>query len=258
MATQSHLTRRPLRSAVAALAALVLGVACVGGAQPSETAVIVASVPFDSGESALYALHDNSGAVVARGTLSVTRDGDKLVLAQSYTRTDGDGDPSDEVFLTVEDGTLTPLSLIRTVYSAEGEDRYSASYEAPADGEATVLLDSTVDGKSTQDELDLRKNYYDNESSLWLWRTIDFAEGYEERYTSVSHLDGNQQTVILRVIDRQTIEVPAGSFDVWRLQVRNGRATRIAWVNVDAPHQIVQWDNGSIVFRLEEFRPSGR
>ena len=71
-------------------------------------------------------------------------------------------------------------------------------------------------------------------------------------------MDRNQQTVILRVIDRQTVEVPAGTFEAWRLQVRNGRATRVAWINVDAPHQIVQWDNGSIVFRLKEFHAGGR
>jgi hypothetical protein len=48
--------------------------------------------------------------------------------------------------------------------------------------------------------------------------------------------------------------VPAGSFDTWRLQVRNGRATRVAWVNIEAPHEVVQWDNGSVVFRLEARR----
>lgn len=238
---------------------VALGVACAGAARP-DNAAIVGSVPFDAGEWADYALHDNSGAVVARGRLSVTRDGDsgRLTLHQSYTVADGDGAPVDEVFVIVDEQTLTPFSLTRTVQSADRQDSYSAKYEAPLSGDATVLFGSTVDGKSERRELDLGKNYYDNESSLWLWRTIDFAEGYEERYTSVNHLDGSQQTVILRVIDRQTIEVPAGSFEAWRLQVRNGRGTRVAWVNVDAPHQIVQWDNGSIVFRLEAYHPPGR
>ena len=51
---------------------------------------------------------------------------------------------------------------------------------------------------------------------------------------------------------QQTITVPAGTFDTWRLQVRNGRATRVAWINVEPPHEIVQWDNGVLLFQLEQ------
>ena len=49
---------------------------------------------------------------------------------------------------------------------------------------------------------------------------------------------------------RETIEVPAGSFEAWRVIVRNGRAIRSAWINVEAPHQLLQWDNGDLIFRL--------
>ncbi len=35
-----------------------------------------------------------------------------------------------------------------------------------------------------------------------------------------------------------------------RLQIRSGRATRIAWVAVADPHVVVQWDNGAIRMRL--------
>ncbi|HJM75749.1 MAG TPA: DUF3108 domain-containing protein [Dehalococcoidia bacterium] len=248
---------RFLRITLAGFATLTLGVACVGGSQPDNQAV-VGGVPFEAGEQAVYALHDNSGEVVARGTLAVTRDGDQLLLAQSYTLVDGDGEPTDEVLVTVDATSLTPLRLARTVQTADGEDRYAAGYEAVSNDAAAVLLDSTIDGNTEQRELELGENYYDNECSLWLWRTLDFADGYVQRYTAVNHLDRNQQTVILRVIDRQTVEVPAGTFEAWRLQVRNGRATRVAWINVDAPHQIVQWDNGSIVFRLKEFHAGGR
>ena len=204
---------------------------------------VVDSVPFEAGERAVYALHNNRGEVVARGTLSVTRDGDDLLLAQSYTRLDGDGEPTDEVFVTVEATTLAPLRLVRTVQTADGEDRYTADYEAVSEAAATVLFDSTVDGKSERRELDLGEHYYDNESSLWLWRTLDFAQGYEQRYTAVNHLERNQQTVILRVIDRQTVEVPAGTFEAFKttltaLDGEGGGSTM--WISQDAPRRTVR------------------
>jgi hypothetical protein len=97
----------------------------------------------------------------------------------------------------------------------------------------------------------LPANAYENESSLWLWRTLPFAEDYRARYVSVNVVERKRQTVELEVTGQQTITVPAGTFNTWRLQVRNGRATRVAWINVDAPHQIVRWDNGSTVLSLE-------
>ena len=112
-------------------------------------------------------------------------------------------------------------------------------------------------GEEDEREFRLSEHAYDNESSLWLWRTLDLAEGYEARYVSVNALERSQQTVNLRVIDRRTVEVPAGEFDVWRLQIRNGRATRVAWIEVAPPHRVVQWDNGVTLMRLEAIEAVG-
>ena len=99
--------------------------------------------------------------------------------------------------------------------------------------------------------LSLSGSAYDNDSSLWLWRTLALADGYTQRYVSVNAVDGTRQTVSLAITARQRVTVPAGGFDTWRLQVRNGRATGVAWINVQPPYQVVQWDNGSLVFQLE-------
>ena len=98
----------------------------------------------------------------------------------------------------------------------------------------------------------MRDHHYDSQSSLWIWRTIALGEGFEANYVSVNPRDASQVTARLVLVDRQTIEVPAGSFETWRLQVRNGRDTRIAWIHVEPPHEIVQWDNGTLFLRLVE------
>ncbi len=241
---------------------MALAVACAGAERPGGTADLVTTVPFGAGERAVYTLHDNSGDIVARGTLSVTAGAGRMFLGQSYQAFDAESDaePLDESVVAVDAATLKPLSLVRAVRSEGRDEQYRSDYAVDlATGLAsTVKLTADREGKREERELTLQDHYYDNESSLWLWRTLGLVDGYEARYVSVNHLDRSQQTVILRAIDRQTIEVPAGTFEAWRLQVRNGRATRVVWINVDAPHQVVQWDNGSIVFRLEAFEPASR
>ncbi len=114
-----------------------------------------------------------------------------------------------------------------------------------------MTVTHTAAGSTEEHTLRLRDHYYDNESSLWLWRTLAFTTGYDEQYVSVNAIEGSQQTVDVRVPQRQPQAVPAGTFDTWRLLVRNGRAIRTAWVNTAAPGDVVQWDNGTVLFQLQ-------
>ena len=113
-----------------------------------------------------------------------------------------------------------------------------------------MTITNVANGANDRDELELQRNYYDNESSLWLWRTLDFNEELDLNYVSVNPIENTQQTVNIQTPAIETIAVPAGTFEAWRLIVRNGRAIRSAWISIDLPHQILQWDNGDIIFRL--------
>ena len=241
------------------LGPLAVAVSCAGGSPAVGTSDIVAQIPFADGERLVYALYDNAGEVVARGTLTTRREGDGLTLEQAYEEVgtpEGVEPTSDTITVAVYPGTMKPLSGFRLVMRRDRDGAVSAEEHewryVPGEERDVVVATRRRDDETEQWELRLREHHYDNESSLWLWRTIELAEDYEARYVSVNHFERSQQTVSLRVVDRQTIEVPAGEFDTWRLQLRSGRATRVAWINVEAPHQVVQWDNGSVVFRLEE------
>jgi hypothetical protein len=163
------------------------------------------------------------------------------------------------VTVTVDRLTLKPSGGSRLITDrGPGDDTtvegYEWRYVAEQEHGVLVVVRRRADSSEERD-LSLREHHYDNESSLWLWRTLDLTDRYETRYVSVNHLDGSQQTVTAWVTRRETIEVPAGTFETWRLLVRTGRATRVAWISVASPHELVQWDNGSLVFRLVE---SGR
>ncbi len=249
-----------LRVLLAIAAVLLIGTACVGGSSADGTSDVVHRAPFEVGERLVYDLIGRDGTVVGQGTLGVVARGDSLELTQSYRQTvDGAlSDVVDQVAVRA-DARLLPHTLSRAVTSEGRDDSYTSQYniDATSGVAESVTFGAVEGGDSSEKTIDLDGSYYDNETSLWLWRTLDFAEEYEARYVSVNHLDRSLQTVILRVIDQQEIEVPAGVFQTWRLQVRNGRATRTAWVNVLAPHEIVQWDNSALIFHLREVAPAG-
>ncbi|MYI82306.1 MAG: DUF3108 domain-containing protein [Chloroflexi bacterium] len=236
---------------------VVLGTACAtGGAGGGDTEDIVRSVPFGDGERLVYELVDADGAIVGRGVFTTTAQDDALGLVQIYEEIEtpsGERPIIDVATVVVDATTLKPRISERTIQRREPSDDewYLAHYES-GDGEPQLVITRHSGERARARELKLREHHYDSQSSLWIWRTIDLAEGFEANYVSVNPRDASQVTARLVLVDRQTIEVPAGSFETWRLQVRNGRDTRIAWIHIEPPHEVVQWDNGTLFLRLVE------
>lgn len=215
-----------------------------------ESSAVVSSVPFVDGERLTYELRDDRG-VLGHGTLTVTREGNDLVLKQEYeeaTAPEGEQPTADRATTRVDAATLQPRTVERSVQGRDDTTEYAGEYAS--DGGSVRM---TRDGGHER-EIKLPEYAYENESSLWLWRTLALTDDYKSRYVSVNIVERTRQTVALEVTGRQRITVPAGTFETWRVQIRNGRATRIVWVNLDAPHQVIQWDNGDVVFRLEPNR----
>ncbi|RLT27036.1 MAG: DUF3108 domain-containing protein [Chloroflexi bacterium] len=222
--------------------------ACGPGASGAKAEPIVGSVPFADGERLTYSIRADLGASGGKGTLSVRRDGANLRLEQRYEEVSppaGVTPNTDTTTVVAGAGDLRPTSMLREQSGRDQSHRYAADYAA--DGKTVSVSQDTDKPKS----IPVPEIIYDNESSLWLWRTLVLADGYHARYVSLDAVGKTRQTVDLTVTGKQNIIVPAGTFEAWRLQVRNGRATRVAWINVAAPHQIVQWDNGAQVFQLE-------
>ena len=243
-------------AALLALLALPALACATGGAGSGGTEDIVRAVPFEDGERLVYELVDADGVVVGRGVFTTTARDGAFELIQTY---DEAGTPSGErpiidvATVVVDAATLRPRTSERTIQRRDPSDdeSYEATYGAGG-AEAQLVITQLSGGDERTREVELRDHHYDSQSSLWIWRAIALGEGFEANYVSVNPRDASQVTARLVLVDRQTIEVPAGSFDTWRLQVRNGRDTRIAWIHVEPPHEIVQWDNGTLFLRLVE------
>lgn len=253
------MSRRLLRLTPVALLVATLSLAGCDGATPSGKAEdVVAHIPFAPGERLVYAIRDAEGTRLGTGTLTVVAQDGRLALRQTYEEASppsGLPPRADGGAVEVDAKTLRPLSGSRQIARREGTaaavDGYTWTY-GEMGGKDVLRTAAIRHGKAPSlKDITLRDHYYDNETSLWLWRTLDFAEGYGRFYVSANAVEQEQQTVNLSVRQRETVEVPAGKYEAWRLLFRSGRAVRTAWVNVDAPHEVVKWDNGEVVFVLE-------
>ncbi len=253
------MSRRLVRLSPVALLVATLFLAGCDGASPSGTPEdVVAQIPFVPGERLVYAIRDAGGTRLGTGTLTVTQQDGHLALRQTYEEASpppGLPPSTDGGSVEVDAKTLRPLVGSRQIARRDGNvaptDGYTWTY---GEMNGKDVLRSTVikHGKSPSlKDITLRDHYYDNETSLWLWRTLDFSEAYDHFYVSANPVEQEQQTVNLSIHQRETVEVPAGTFDAWRLVFRSGRAARTAWVHVSAPHEVVKWDNGEVIFLLE-------
>ena len=232
-----------------ALAAAVLLAACAGGAPVAETDSVVEGVPFVDGERYAYRLVDRDGVDVGVGTFTTGRDDDTWVLTQTYAN--DDGVVVDESIVVVDAETLQPRSTERVIARGDDVEVVAATYESGDDGSRTVRA-TLLDGDDEQSRtIETGAHDYEDQSSLWLWRTLALGEGLDLRYTTVDPREGGRVTANVMQVDRQTIETPLGAFDTWVLQIRTGRETVNVWIHVEAPHQVVRFDNGRLFFELE-------
>jgi zinc protease len=94
------------------------------------------------------------------------------------------------------------------------------------------------------------------EIALWV---ADLDVGTELRFPVANVSNGTVSAAVLRVEERTTITVPAGTFDVFRVEVE-GAERQTIWVRAEAPHvpvRVAPGDQPIIVELVEIAGPSG-
>jgi hypothetical protein len=235
--TQNDSCSRVIAAVTASVALSFLALSC--SETQVETSDVVSSIPWGDHEEARYSLVDREGEGQGTGVLRIDREGDRFRLSQSYANDSN----SDETEVLVEGDTLKPVSLQRQI-SRDGElEEVEAEYSSD---------EVRIRSGDRQSFLRLAEHFYDNDTSLFVWRTIAFEEGLVLHYNAILTNRRESTAVTLRVVGREQVEVPAGSFQAWRLEIRSGSIRQIAWYADNERRHLVRYDNSEQVFLLEE------
>jgi hypothetical protein len=219
---------------------LIASLACSSGGSSQPASDIVSTIPWGQTESLNYVLHDKSGKQTATGTLSIKVNGAETDLTQDY-RT---GSSSDVTTVEVDSQTLKPKSSDRAITGTNDDQQIQATYTND-----TVVIKQ---GDKKQSGLTVPEHAYDNDSSLFLWRTIDFHEGYAASYVTIITNRRSRQNVDLKVTGRESVTVPAGQFQAWRLEIKTANANQVAWIADTPARTLVKYDNDNgLIFELQ-------
>jgi len=233
-----------LRAAWLAAALAVLALAgCKAETSTLSGEAIVSGIPWPAGEEARYRLLDGDEEK-GSGVLTIDSQGGRVTFRQEFESADF----RDEVVAVADAATMEPQSIERVIDGPEGERRWEVRYEGAA---ATIVQKSAEDER--EDKVSVPTSSYDSWTDVFLWRTIDFRDGYESSYSDVLAATLAKPQVIsqtLRVRGKETVEVPAGRFEAWRLEISSDEGSQQAWYANTAERPLVRYDNGSLVFEL--------
>ncbi len=239
--------RSVLAAAFLSIGMVALAVACLDQDEAcAQEGGIVSAIPWADDETADYVwLDDKTAEVCGEGTLSVARDGGQFTLSLAFTA----GDDSDVSTIVVDAQTLQPESVRRERLIDGESEIVEAEYD---DAEKVIRVVEIINDKRREVPRRLDDDvYFDNEMSLFLWRTLRFEAGYETEYNTVlANQGGAQREVRLRVDSIETITVPAGTFDAWRVEIVAGDVNQLAWFTDTPEHYLLQYHNSVQIFQL--------
>ena len=204
---------------------------------------IVSNIPWRAPEEASYRLLDGE-EVKGSGVLRIESTDGEITFSQTFESEEF----RDEVMAVADDQTLRARSVQRVIEGPEGPRRWGVEYR-----DSTALVIQRSEDDERRDEVSIPANSYDSWTDIFISRTIDFREGYEATYADVISATLAQPRVIsqtLEVTGKETVEVPAGTFQAWRLEIRSSDGKQKAWIADDEARTLVRYDNGDLVFEL--------
>ena len=236
------------------LSSLLLAACTLADEEPLPTQDIVGSIPWKVGEETSYTILDNDDKVLGTGALRIDQEDGQLRLSQHYENPDFD----DRSSVLVDPQTLKPIEGERVITGEDGVLRIEVHYSSDV---AEIERIATEEGKEEErriDRLDVPEHAYDAGASLFLWRTIPMQVDYRAAYRSMATAvlgKSQENRVTLRVLRQETVEVPAGTFEAWRVEIRApGGVKQTAWYSADSARRLLKYDNGQNTFVLESVK----
>jgi hypothetical protein len=202
----------------------------------SEAGIGFEPAPWQNGSRASYDWLNSSGTQVGTSQFSFELSGNTWTISE----TDHISELEQTIEMRIDAATLAPLGEQKTIHTASNDVQITTQY---ADGKLTV--DAVVNGQTRSASIEVPANAIDNEQSLMTFRALPFAQGYQASYVIIVASNALKVDTTIDVLSQESVTVPAGTFDAWRVEFTAGQNKQYAWYQVAAPHALIQYDNGT-------------
>lgn len=214
---------------------VVVSLAACGGGGPALT---LGSAPWQDGEQAVYDVVDRNDTSLGTSTFAFASEGSAWALSSRDVLSGVDQSST----VRIDAQTLKPLSVDKTI-QAEGTDaRIKASYP---EGAGKMAIEATVNGENRDATINVPANALDNDQILMTLRAAPLDVGYQASFVDVIVSRAAQVNTGVRVTGLETVTVPAGTFETYRVELNFSGTKQTVWYEVAPPHRMVQYDNGA-------------
>lgn len=214
--------------------------------EPEPVSGIVSGIPWSDRELASYVIQDYEGNKIGIVGLTIAREmGDTYILKQFY-------------------GVEQQVTSILTMVKVRADNlkpvsgRVAFAHISPAPIISYKYEDSVLSiAITTEDEpkhtvMDVPEDAYDDNALFFLLRAIPFKVGYTASFTNMITVSAQKYAVTITVVGEEEIQVPAGSFDAYKIELNMAGEKKYLWYGKDKPHYFLKLDDGSSVIVLEE------
>ena len=233
---------RPVLVSLAAAVAALLAAACAN--DPTiVSSKIFETAPWAGAEEISYLVTNRGidGAGTCRFVTPAERTGPARF--EQHCSKDQFGD---ERLVIADAASLAPARASRTnTDSKKGTAvTHTITYGA---AEATFTTDDGKQSRSTTRPLPQTggsspdPGWYDDDALFWLARGLPRREGWKGGYTHV--INAGQPRVLdvsVEVQKPETVRVPAGTFQAWRVRFQRDTTVYVLWVDSEAPNRVVR------------------
>jgi hypothetical protein len=236
------------KKVVIVLCALVSVAGCgsgaAPGAAPSGSAVpLKLTPPWTGADHAEYnILKDADNSLLGTSVIDI-QPGGEATTVEHHLQISG---VTQHFGVKVDPQTLKPLVTTEEVTGSPDDFSLTGTY---ANDKLAITAKTSQGDKSTT--IDVPADAYDNDSLLPILRGLPFSAGYAASFTNIIPANAAQVKVTLTVPGQETVTVPAGTFDTYKVVMEfNGGHPQTAWYEVASPHRLIKYDNGTTQFVL--------
>lgn len=232
---------------------------------PTVSGLPFTEIPWGNSEQASYRIEDITGTILGTSELMLEKNGDNYILSKTFDF----GKVKAENVIEVYGNNLMPISSRQMVFS-ENEARLN-TVSMYSDGRVSIevtyetLLEEDEESSGEQTPkiekshliIGIPSVVYENDEIFFIGRALPFELGYYVEFADLFVSQFMTPIVAFTVTDREEIEVPAGTFDCYKVKVgsisgETEQPVTWLWYEVEAPHRLIKYASGQNNFLLTE------
>nr|HMN31248.1 DUF3108 domain-containing protein [Caldilineaceae bacterium] len=211
--------------------------------------------PWASGETTGYQITDVNGQSAGTARYEITQGDSQTNPAGWSIRREIMAQGVNETIAVELNKGLQPLRsvLTRTQQAQGGREVVEATYNG---GQVDMVL-TTAQDVTTNQRINIPSDSSNGDVLIQLLRTLPLQKGYATRINVFWPIAGQLETYVVNVADTEQVNVPAGAYDTFKVELTGRGNKTTAWLNQAAPHQVVKYIDGrnSGTFELTDFTP---